>query len=301
MSNINNEASTAYQTGSAYNSLTAFFDSRSEAEAAVERLKAAGITAGNIRVVPGQGLDSTTQTSPEDKGFWAKLEDFFYGDDDREVYAEGLRRGGYLVTVSSISGTQYDTAHGILDEEGSIDLDERSEQWRSEGWTAGGATGGSAAPSYDRNQASAASREDTFDAGTSETISVVEENLRVGKRDINSGSVRVRSYVREEAVSEDLTLRDENVEIERRTVDRPLRDADLAFQDRTISAEEHHEEAVVSKDARVVEEIGIRKTATEREETINDTVRKTEVEVDDERRPQPGPGQNQNQGFRRDD
>ena len=55
------------------------------------------------------------------------------------------------------------------------------------------------------------------------------------------------------------------------------------FTDRTIEATAQGEEAVVSKDARVVEEVGIRKDATQRTETVTDKVRRTEVEVEDER------------------
>ena len=122
-----------------------------------------------------------------------------------------------------------------------------------------------------------------LEAGREEVIPVVEEKLRVGKRDLNHGRVRVRSYVVENPVSEQVSLRDENVSIERRAVDRPLTGTENAFVDRTIEAEERHEEAVVSKDARVVEEIALRKTAEQREETISDSVRRTEVEVEDER------------------
>ena len=293
MTDIHNQTSTSYQSGRGSSSLTAFFDSRAEAEAAVDRLTVAGISKANIRVVAGNEADGRSAINSDDKGFWAKLEDFFFGDDDNEVYSEGLRRGGYLVVVNGLRDTQYNTAHNILDDEGSIDLDERADQWRSEGWASSATNGGFAASSYDRSQASLASRDDTFDAGRDETIEVVEENLRVGKRDVNNGSVRVRAYTVETPVNEQVNLRDENVTIERRSVDRPLTDADRAFADRTISAEEHHEEAVVSKEARVVEEIGIRKTATEHSETINDTVRKTEVEVEDSRT---GQSQSQN-GF----
>ena len=60
-------------------------------------------------------------------------------------------------------------------------------------------------------------------------------------------------------------------------------DADVAFQDRTIEAEEHTEEAVVGKEARVTEEISLRKEGSDRQETISDTVRKTEVEIEDDR------------------
>ena len=79
-----------------------------------------------------------------------------------------------------------------------------------------------------------------------------------------------------------MKLHEERVTLERHAVDRPATSADLgAFQERTIEARATAEEAVVSKTAHVVEEIGIRKDATERTETVHDTVRKTEVEVDD--------------------
>lgn len=293
MTDIHNETSSSYQSGSGSSSLTAFFDNRAEAEAAVDRLTVAGISKTSIRVVAGNEADGRAAVNSDDKGFWAKLEDFFFGDDDNEVYSEGLRRGGYLVVVNGLRDAQYNTALNILDDEGSIDLNERAGQWRSEGWNSGTSNNGPASSSYDRNQASLASRDDTFDAGRDDTIEVVEENLRVGKRDVNNGSVRVRAYTVEQPVNEQVSLRDESVTIERHSVDRPLSDGDSAFQDRTISAEEHHEEAVVSKEARVVEEIGIRKTSTEHNETISDTVRKTEVEVEDGRT---GRSQSQN-GF----
>ena len=126
-------------------------------------------------------------------------------------------------------------------------------------------------------------------AGREETIPVVEERLTVGKRDVNTGRVRVRSYVIEEPVREAVTLREERVDVERRPVDRPATAADDLFRERTIELEEHVEEAVVSKDARVTEELVLRKEASERTEEIADTVRRTEVEVEDDR------------GLRRDD
>jgi uncharacterized protein (TIGR02271 family) len=114
-------------------------------------------------------------------------------------------------------------------------------------------------------------------------IPVVAETLRVGKRDTENGRVRVRSYVVETPVTEQVSLRQEHVDVQRRPVDRPLTDADTAFQDRTIEAVEHGEEAVVSKEARVVEEVVLNKDATERTETVHDTVRRQEVEVEDTR------------------
>ena len=100
---------------------------------------------------------------------------------------------------------------------------------------------------------------------------------------MNLGRVRVRSYVVEEPVSEQVNLREDRVEIERRPVDRALSGNEQAFTDRTIEAEEHVEEAVISKEARVKEEIALRRQSEERTETVSDTVRHTEVEVEDER------------------
>ncbi|MFH5923655.1 YsnF/AvaK domain-containing protein [Roseomonas xinghualingensis] len=113
-----------------------------------------------------------------------------------------------------------------------------------------------------------------------ERIPVVEEQLRVGKREMDRGRVRVRSYIVETPVDETVTLRSEHVRVERRPVDQPLSAADDAFRERTIEAVEHAEEAVVSKEARVKEELVIRKDVDLRDETISDTVRRTEVEVE---------------------
>ncbi|MCR0982091.1 YsnF/AvaK domain-containing protein [Roseomonas populi] len=116
-----------------------------------------------------------------------------------------------------------------------------------------------------------------------ERIPVVEEQLRISKREMDRGRVRVRSYVVETPVNESVTLRDERVQVERRPVDLPLSAADDAFRERTIEAVEHTEEAVVSKEARVKEELVIRKQVEERTQNVSDTVRHTEVEVEDDR------------------
>ena len=112
---------------------------------------------------------------------------------------------------------------------------------------------------------------------------MVEEELRVGKREVGRGSVRVRSYVTERPVEEQVELRQEHVTIERRPVDRELAAGEAAFQERTIEAVERGEEAVVSKTARVTEEIGLRKDVERETETVRDTVRKQDVEIEDDR------------------
>jgi uncharacterized protein (TIGR02271 family) len=275
-----------------YRTVSAFFDNRQDAEDAIDRLVEAGIPEQNARLVPGNESDRTSgDTGEEHRGFFSALADFFMGDEDRQSYAEGLRRGGFLVVVSDLADANYDRAVDILDDEGAIDFDAREESWRSEGWSGSGSQAtsmGSSSSATSGDMAGGMASEDTgmmqrTSATGEETIPVVEEQLRIGKRDVNLGRVRVRSYVHEQPVSEQVNLRDERVNVERRPVDRPMGASEDAFREREIEADETAEEPVVSKDARVVEEVALTKEDTERQETVNDTVRRTEVEVEDDR------------------
>jgi uncharacterized protein (TIGR02271 family) len=117
-----------------------------------------------------------------------------------------------------------------------------------------------------------------------EAIPIVEERLRVGKREVNRGQVRVRSYVVETPVEEQVTLREEHVDVERRAADRPVTDADRLFEERTIEVTETNEEAVIAKEVRVKEELVISKDVEDEVQTVKDKVRHTEVEIDDDRR-----------------
>jgi uncharacterized protein (TIGR02271 family) len=220
--------------------------------------------------------DGSSSSSGSGRGFWAELKDAFMPDEDRHSYEEGVRRGGFLLTAN-VPEEQADRAIDILDQSGSVDFDQRQEEWRSQGWA--GYQGRSAGAGAGRMGA-------TSDRSTSqeEHIPIVEEQLRVGKREVHRGGARVRSYVEEVPVHESVNLREEHVNIERRPVDQSLSAGDLdkgaLFQDRTIEVTETAEEAVVAKEARVKEEVVVSKTATEHTEEINDTVRRTHVDID---------------------
>lgn len=313
--------------------ITAMFDSAAEAERAIARLRSAGIPEHCIRHTAG-ARDSYDPSYRHDdhKGFWESLGDFFFPDEDRYTYAEGLSRGAHMVVVSGYDADLEYQIVDILDDEGTVDLDAREAEWRSSGWTdyresdyyresPAGAGMGAAAMGADmntrgtvyddgmqdrsvqmaadmgrRSQADLGSQQAGYEGdragaaygayegtGADDSVKVVEERLNVGKREVSSGAVRIRSYVREEPVSAEVDLRSTRVFIERRPVDRPAGATDADFRDRTIEAREHVEEAVVSKEARVVEEIGLRQETDVHTETVSDTVRKTEVEIEDER------------------
>jgi len=121
------------------------------------------------------------------------------------------------------------------------------------------------------------------DAGSEVVIPVVEEDVRVGKREVKAGGVRLDTRIEEQVVNQPVTLRDEAVHVDRRNVDEPIvGDAAAdAFREGTIEVREHDEVAVVQKEARVVEEVVISKDIHERTEQIQDTVRHTDVQVEE--------------------
>ncbi len=120
------------------------------------------------------------------------------------------------------------------------------------------------------------------DLEAEETVSEIEENLSVGKNKVASGGVRVTTHVSERPVEQTVTLRKEAVEVERRPADRKLKseEAEAAFQEKTVEMLGTTEEAEVSKEARVVGEVSLGKRVEERKETVKDTVRRTQVEVE---------------------
>ncbi len=246
----------------------AYFNSVPDAQRAADALASAGLGRDAIRIHAEP--EGTTAHHEEHKGFWDSITDFFMPDDDRQIYDEGVRRGGATLVAQS-DEARADGIADILENNGAVDVDEREAAWRQEG------TGGAAAVAAPRAH-------DKGEHGE-EAIPVAEEHLRVGKRQVNQGRVRVRSYTVETPVEEDVSLRKESVNVERRPADHPAHEGDEAlFRDRTITAEEVDEEAVVAKEARVKEEVVVKKDAVEDTQTIRDTVRHTEVDVEDDRK-----------------
>jgi uncharacterized protein (TIGR02271 family) len=194
-----------------------------------------------------------------------------------------------------------------LERDGAYDIDERAAKWRESGWRdeaweerpavdeAGATAAGGAAPavgSVDASSGVGNAPEGTanFAGGVGNierregvTIPVVEEQLNVGKREVQRGGVRIFSRTTERPVEENIELREERARVERRPVDRPATEADLgnAFQEKSVELRETVEEPVVAKTARVVEEVDVGKDVKTRTETVRDTVRKTDVDVEE--------------------
>jgi uncharacterized protein (TIGR02271 family) len=269
--------------------IVAVFDTHEAAERARDSLVDLGLEADRISISDRDSSEFRTETKEARGGFWAHVKALFMPDSDRETIEESMRRGG-CVLMATVDDTRADEAISRLEAAGAIDLDARESEWRAAGWRGGAAAEPSAAvASEEREPAASLETESAASArGDSESIPVVEEQLRVGKREVNRGSVRVRSYMVEEPVQETVHLREERVHVERRPVDEPLRpvvkgSSEDLMQERTVEVPEISEQAVVGKEARVTEEVVITKEAQERDERVEDTVRRTEVEVEDGR------------------
>lgn len=255
--------------------ITAMFDSRSEAETAREQLRTE--VGADARIID-QSSAGAGEGSYESRGFWADLKEMFVAEGDRPSYEEGVRRGHFLL-CAKVPEEQADRACSIIESGGSIDFEQREQQWRSEGWAGSGTTRDTSG-----SEKRATERGNIVEE---ERIPIVEEQLRVGKRETERGGARVRSYVEERPVNESVNLREEHVNVERRPVDQPVASRDLdsngLLQERSVEMRETAEKPVVGKEARVKEEVVVQKTADEHTEEVHDKVRNTNVEVDEAR------------------
>jgi len=246
--------------------IVGLFDNKSEAQRVVQDITQMGIPKSETTILENPTLTSTgtTSQSQEEPGFWESFKQAFgFGVPEHEgaYYAEGVRRGGTLVSVKA-DDRLADRVIDVMADHGAVDIDQRATEWRQSGWQAPAGTAAAGA------------------TGAEAVVPVVEEELQVGKREVQRGGVRVYSHVTEKPVEETVRLRDEEVRVERRRADRPV-DPNYAatFKDDMIEMTETDEEAVVSKRARVIEEVVLRKDVKERAETVRDTVRRTDVEV----------------------
>ena len=255
-----------------YETIVAIYDTAAHAELAAADLREAGVPDSAISVhadtFSKAGTTTTTSAAPvREHGFWSSL---FGGepDHDTSVYDRSLASGSTVVTVKTPEA-QVSCAMDILESHNPVDIDERASGY-----------GLTQTTTTRQPMAMPTTTTSALATGTGETIQLAEESLAVGKRVVNRGGTRIRRFVVETPVEQSVTLHDEKVTLERRPVtdERPVTDAD--FTDKTIEMTESAEEAVVGKTVRVVEEVALKKQATDRVETVRDTVRKEEVEIE---------------------
>lgn len=232
------------------------FDETDEALAFVNDLEGRGVPRGAIDIEGGR----SDQRPKEERGFFQRMGDILSGQ-DRGALTEGVRRGGTLVSAR-VDDPLVDETVYLMKAHGAVNIDERAAGWSNPG---------SAAP----NAVQPALQGEQH-------IPVIEEELKVGKRVVEKGGVRVYTHVQQRPVEEQVELRQERVVVERRPVNRAASQDDAQlFQEGTVEFQERSEELVVGKEARVVEEVVIGKAVEQHVETVRDTVRRTDVQVEE--------------------
>jgi stress response protein YsnF len=232
------------------------FENTRDAQQAMNELRSAGINERNLTFVD--------QASSR---FSSMLTGAGIPEQDARIYAQGVQQGSGLIILQALGDRDAERAADILDRNNVVDISGRMQGYQR--------------MSLERSTTSSATANTNLYEGGEVAIPIVEEELRVGKREVEGGGVRVNTRIEETPVNEQVTLRDETVDVHRRRVDRPVSEADLnAIQEGTFEVRETDEQAVVDKTARVVEEVVIDKDVQERTQTINDTVRRTDVDVD---------------------
>lgn len=243
--------------------LVGMFDSLADAERARDMLLREGVQQSAMHVANNESLSATTTAdsdSSDHRGFFSRL--FGLGDSDEtaSTYSDAVRSGHAMLTVTLPDESDASRVSSLLESSGAIDVDERARAYRA--------------------SSQATQRGDTLG---NDTLKVVQEELQVGKRAVETGGVRVRQFVTERPVQEQVQLCQERAIVERRPVDRVLQPGELEglnLGDREFELRERGEEAVVGKQARVVEEVAVGKKAEVRTETIEDTVRRQDVDVE---------------------
>ncbi len=259
------------------------FSTTAEAQQVKQALVAQGYSSSDINVHAndaydeegeGTGYNETTgsttmsrDTTGTGTGIGHRISNFFSslsgGDETaHNSYAEGINQGGALLSVKT-DDDQANAVAALLRQHGARDIE-------------GGTRSASYEETTDNNRRTGA----TNTTGQT-SIPVVEEELVVGKREVDLGGVRVYSHIVERPVSADVSLHNESIDIERRAVNRPATAADFQTGSQPIELRATGEEAIVGKTARVVEEVSVGRQGSNRTETVNDTVRKTEVDVEE--------------------
>jgi uncharacterized protein (TIGR02271 family) len=261
---------------SAYEKIVTLFDTAEHAQSAETNLQHAGFHDDEISIVSGKDLPKS-DTALREPGLWHRL---FGGDIEQHeatVYAKAVESGGVVLTLRAAQ-EDVPKAMAILNQHNLVDVKDRAVDT---GVISKESAATIAAPAAAAVAAAALpARPVTSDLGKEQVLRLAEEHLEVGKRLVEQGTTRIRRFVTEKPVEENVTLHEEHAEVVRRAISDPNYVKDIDWSDSTIEVLETAEEAVVSKSSRIAEEVVIGKTGSDHVETVHDTVRRQQVEVE---------------------
>lgn len=243
--------------------IVAVYDKAGKAKEAVRALEASGFPSGDISLL---NRDSLTDAEVHEAGLWRRLFGRNVGDHESAVYGRTIEAGGAVLTLR-LPETDVARAMKILDVHNPVDVNERASS-----------IGISLPPATKATVTSPPVTTKTV--AKEEVLRLAEEQLDVGKRQVETGRARIRRFVIEKPVESQVTLHEEHAEMLRRAISDPALIRDVDWADKTIEITETAEQAVVTKTARLAEEVVIRKEGSDHLETVRDTVRRQQVELE---------------------
>ena len=112
------------------------------------------------------------------------------------------------------------------------------------------------------------------------SVKLHEEQVKIGKRQVEAGGIRLRKVIRTETVSQPVELQREEIVVERVPASGEYKPGTEEFQKEDVFIPLRREEPVVQKEARLREEVKVSKQTQTERQTVSEQVRKEDVEVE---------------------
>ena len=252
--------------------IVGLYDDRTTARKVLNDLESAGFGQDHLRFASNEKGDQTDYDIDASKDATPDaLSRYGVAEDESRFYSEGVRRGGSIV-IARVHDQDVDKAVDIMARHNPVRYEDRQEDYLADY--------DEKATAYSADQIQ--ENRSQYADQSKQRLQEIEEHIKIGKREVVRGGVRVHQYVETDVEEETLRLRDEEITVDRTNVNRTLSadEANAAFEDKTVELVERDEEAVVEKTAMVTGEVTVGKDVNVREETVGGEVRRTRVEVE---------------------
>jgi len=245
--------------------LVGLFDDITDAQTAQQALVNSGLPPTDVTLDVTQPSAGDVGTGRSGRGVLDRLTGGGIHDAHAHLYAEGVRRGGALLTVTVPDG-QTSSVTDILNRHNAVNIEERGQHYQQTGFTA-----------YDEN---AAPYNADQIAQERQRVQLHAEQLQANKTQVQAGEVAIHKNVVTETRSLDVPVTHEEVVVERHAVNQPVGVGEADFRDQTINVPVSAEQVTVNKTAVVTEEISVGKRQVQETQHVTDTVRHEEARLE---------------------
>jgi uncharacterized protein (TIGR02271 family) len=247
----------------AWEKVVSVYDTTDKAKAALNVLNNSGIETSDVSIIDRKTLG--TGVDHQHVGLWRRLFGENVWDHEAAVYGDTLERGGAILAVRTPK-ERTAKVMAILDAHQPVDVHEHASKI------------GTDVPIEAKALVTAPGTAKAADK--KEVLRLAEEQMNVGKQMFETGTTRIRRFVTERPVEAQVNLHEEHAKVVRKAISDPDYIADIDWSDKEYTVTETAERPVVSKKARVVEEVTLGREGLDRTETVRDTVRRQQAEVE---------------------